>query len=68
MVRRREPNRTATRKQPPPRDPPGWWRGMSPDRIQMAGMALGCDPEDVSDEERDALKEYLVLGGNPAGL
>jgi hypothetical protein len=31
-------------------------------------MAICCDPEDVTDDERGALEEYLSLGGNPQGL
>jgi hypothetical protein len=37
---------------------------MSPERIRMAAMALCSDHEDVTDEERDALDEYIKLGGN----
>ena len=59
---RKAPNRTATRK---PQEPAGWWRGMSPERLQLAGMALGPD---ASAEEQDALQEYITLGGNVAGL
>jgi aryl-alcohol dehydrogenase-like predicted oxidoreductase len=62
MIRRKPPNRTATRKPPKPTDPN--WRGMSPARIGMATMALCSDHEDVTDEERDALDEYIKLGGN----
>ena len=65
---RKAPNRTATRKPAKPKEPAGWWRGMSPERLQMASWALGGDAEDTTDEERDALNEYITLGGNVAGL
>jgi len=65
---RKAPNRTATRKPAKPQEPAGWWRGMSPERLQMAGMALSGDAEDTTAEERDALQEYITLGGNVAGL
>jgi hypothetical protein len=38
---------------------------MSPERLQLARMALGPD---ASAEEQDALQEYITLGGNVAGL
>jgi hypothetical protein len=41
---------------------------MSRERIRMASMAISGDHEDVTDEERAALTEYLELGGNPAGI
>jgi hypothetical protein len=66
---RKTPNRTATRKPPKPKEPEGWWRGMSPKRLQLARTALGaCGDEDTTAEERDALEEYITLGGNVAGL
>ncbi len=63
---RKPPNRTATRKPPKPQEPAGWWRGMSPERLQLA--RLGMDGEDATAEEQDALQEYITLGGNVAGL
>lgn len=65
-MRRKPPNRTATRKLADPVDPN--WRGMTSDRLRLAANAVSCDPEDVTDEEWDALSEYLTLGGNPQGL
>jgi hypothetical protein len=65
-MRRKPPNRTATRKPAQPVDQN--WRGMTPERLRLAASALSCDAEDVTDEEMDALSEYLVLGGNPQGL
>jgi hypothetical protein len=41
---------------------------MTRERLDMAATAICCDPEDVTDDERDALNEFLVLGGNPAAL
>lgn len=63
----KSPNRMATRQPVPPRIDPTW-RGMTPDRIAMAGRAVCMDFEDVTDEERDALSEFLTLGGNPWAL
>ena len=65
---RKPPNRTATRKPAKPPEPAGWWRGMSPERLQQARMALSGDAEDATEEEFDALREYITLGGNVAGL
>jgi hypothetical protein len=66
---RKAPNRTATRKPAKPQEPAGWWRGMSPERLQQARTALGASgDEDTTAEERDALQEYITLGGNVAGL
>jgi hypothetical protein len=42
----------------------GTFRGMSAERVRQAGMAVCADPEDVTDDERDALDEYTKLGGN----
>jgi hypothetical protein len=67
-AKRTAPNRTATRKPPKPQEAAGWWRGMSPERLQMAAWALGGDTEDTTDEERDALNEYITLGGNVMAL
>lgn len=64
--RKRKPPRWVPRKPKPPEDPN--WRGMTPERIDMARMAIACDPEDVTEEESDALTEYLELGGNPWAL
>jgi hypothetical protein len=61
-MRRKPPNRTATRKPPEPVDPN--WRGMTPERISMARIAVCSDFEDVTDKELDALTEYIELGGN----
>lgn len=46
----------------------GTWQGMAPARIEQARNAACSDPEDVTDEERNALSEYIEKGGNVWGL
>lgn len=44
------------------------FKGMPLERVRMAAMAVALDSEDWTDEEHDALREFLDLGGNPATL
>lgn len=55
----RPPNR-----KPVPQRPVELHLGMTPERLRQASTALGCDPEDSTDDEKAALQEYIDGGGN----
>jgi hypothetical protein len=40
------------------------WRDMTPEQLQAASLALGCDPEDTTDEEKAQLQRFIEGGGN----
>ena len=65
---RKKPERSYKERPVTKRPEVGSFKTMSAERVKQASMALCMDPEDVTDDERQALDEYLSLGGNPAGL